>query len=333
MGPTKSPTCFAVDSTVLISENGVEKESRMDALEERFTMQVYDGEKLDFQPAFVKIISLKDESKINVIELTTTSGRSVRATPKHLFHFGESCCSYKSLKKISDFQEGDAIWVLGDNGQPVQDVVSSLSEPVGVPRVADVIPFDRVKPSPETNGHCTWEATNFIVVNGFISTHHALEDFENDADEVTVNSIPIEDILLVNDLFGDELMLGWKDWSVSSRLVSEDTQNVFMDFGQELKGLIQTCSNLHECDLEFLNQWFADRTIDSEVSRWLDWKIQIEEATTYDLVFGSADRPKFFLKLIQQIRAAKEGRLCTNLDLSMRASFLYSMFGKFASML
>jgi len=316
----------------MISEKGVAKESRMDALEESLVIRVYDGEKLDFQPAFLKIINFA--SKIDVIELTTISGRKVRATPRHMFHFGESCCSYKSLKQISDFQQGDSIWVLGDNGQPLQDVVSSLSEPIAVPRVADILPFDRVKPSPKTNGDCKWEATNFLIVNGFITTHHALDtyDFETDAGEVTESSIPVEDRLLAFDILGDELLLGLKDLSASSRLVSQDTENVFMDFMEDLKGLVVYCTSVQECDLEFLNQWFSDRTLDSEVSFWLDWKIQIEEASTYDLVFGSADRAKFFHKLIEQIRAAKEGRLCTNLDLSMRASFLYSMFGKFASM-
>jgi len=236
------------------------------------------------------------------------------------------------MKRISDFQEGDAIWVLGGDGQPTQEVVSSLSEPFGISRVADVVPYDRVKPSPQKNGRCTWEATNFIVVNGFISTHHATHDIYGKQSKVAVNSIPIEDRLLTQDILGDELMLGFKDMSSSSALLSGDTQKVFLSFMEDLKGLIQYCSNLHDCDLEFLKKWFDDLEIDSEVAKWMDWKIQIEEASTYDLVFGSADRAKFFYKLIQQIKAAKEGRLCKNLDLSMRASFLYSMFGKFASM-
>jgi hypothetical protein len=333
----KDKKCFAVDSTVLISESGVENESRLDALEESFKIQVFDGEKVDFQPAYVKFYDAKGKTSTLVVKLTTTSGRNVRATPQHLFHFGDSCCSYKSMKKLSDFQEGDAIWVLGDDGKPVQDVVSSLSEPFGVSRVANVVPFDRVKPSPKTNGKCTWDATNFIIVNGFISTHHAIHDTygrQSSSTLVDVSSVSIEDRLLAYDIFSDELLLGFKDMSssVRSRVVSGDTQNTFLNFMEDLKGLIQYCSNVHECDLEFLKQWFADLKVDSEVAKWMDWKIQIESASTYDLVFGSADRASFAYKLIQQIREAKEGRLCTTLDLSMRASFLYSMFGKFASM-
>jgi len=329
--------CFAVDSTVLVSESGVESESRMEALEESFKVQVFDGEKVDFQPAYVKFFESQGKRLKKVMKLSTTSGRNVRATLDHLFHFGESCCSYKSMKKISDFQEGDAIWVLGDNGKPVQDVVSSLSEPFGVSRVANVVPFDRVKPSPKTNGQCKWDATNFIIVNGFISTHHAVHNAYGRRSSntlVDVSSVSIEDRLLAYDVFSDELLLGFKDMgsSVRSRVVSGDTEHTFLDFMEDLKGLIQYCSNVHECDLEFLKKFFANLEVDSEVAKWMDWKIQIEAASTYDLVFGSADRAAFAYKLIQQIRAAKEGRLCTTLDLSMRASFLYSMFGKFASM-
>jgi len=331
-GDGKTDGCFSVDSIVQIMDNNVVQASPMDALDEFFTVQVYNGEQVDFQKAFVKVIDAKEGSKIQLLKLTTTSGKTVKSTPEHLFHFGDSCCSYKSLKPISDFREGDAIWVLGEDGIPVQDFVDSVSGPFRVSRVADVIPFDRVKPSPKEDGSCTWEATNFIIVNGFISTHHALEGYQEDVDQVTRDSIPIEDKLLAVDFLADDLMLGLKDLDVSSHFISEDSEMLFAHFHRDLKGLILFCTTVEECDLEYFDQWFASHPLDADVSKWLDWKIKIEEATTYDLVFGSADRAAYFLKLTTHIRAAKEGKMCTNLNLSMRATLLYSMLGPFASM-
>jgi len=331
-GDPESGGCFSVDSIVQIMDNNVVQASPMNALDEFFTVQVYNGEQVDFQKAFVKVIDAKEGSKFQLLKLTTTSGKTVKSTPEHLFHFGDSCCSYKSLKPISDFREGDAIWVLGEDGIPVQDFVDSVSGPFRVSRVADVIPFDRVKPSPKEDGSCTWEATNFIIVNGFISTHHALDGYQEDVDQVTRDSIPIEDKLLAVDFLADDLMLGLKDLDVSSHFISEDSEMLFANFHEDLKGLILFCTTVEECDLEYLEQWFASHPLDADVSKWLDWKIKIEEATTYDLVFGSADRAAYFLKLTTHIRAAKEGKMCTNLNLSMRATLLYSMLGTFASM-
>lgn len=331
-GDGDSGGCFSVDSIVQIMDNNVVQAAPMDALDEFFTVQVYNGEQVDFQKAFVKVIDAKEGSKIHLLKLTTTSGKTVKSTPEHLFHFGDSCCTYKSLKQISDFREGDAIWVLGEDGIPVQDFVDSVSGPFRVSRMADVIPFDRVKPSPKEDGSCTWEATNFIIVNGFISTHHALEGYQEDVDQVTRDSIPIEDKLLAVDFLADDLMLGLKDLDVSSHFISEDSEMLFADFHRDLKGLILFCATVQECDLEYFEQWFASHPLDADVSKWLDWKIKIEEATTYDLVFGSANRAAYFLKLTTHIRAAKEGKMCTNLNLSMRATLLYSMLGTFASM-
>jgi hypothetical protein len=332
--------CVSVESTVLVVENGVAVPRQLRDVDDITIQKVWTENGVAEVEVMVDIMQHSFDYELNeasfhgswMIRIETESGKFIKATPTHQFHAGETCCSYSSLRQIQDLQVGDYVWTVNDEEELVSERIVSKSEPEPTPRHAIVVPLERIEPTEQEDGKCTWNIKNSVIINGFVTSNHAGGALK-DAELQSLGLTQADQMLLV-DSVADELFLGLSTASTSNNrivasITSEDDSETFSVFVHSLNWLVVHCTFVDPCDADHINDWFA--TFPSNLRDLVQLKVLIENGSFSQLtrrmlnMDTEINMGEFFLGVIERYRQMAEGR-CDTLALSSRAQYLYQMF-------